>query len=164
MIHVSKHVEFDTAHRVRSHSGVCRHLHGHRYRVTITVGAHVIPGSGMVQDFGILGHVLRAKIHSVLDHRTVLAADDPLGDVIERADPEERVVRLTRSGALGPEGAPPTAENLAMFCLEQIGVDGRIDLASVVSIEVRETPTSSAILYVSGPNAGPAAITIRTPS
>ena len=45
MLTVSKTVSFDAAHLLTGHAGQCRNLHGHTYRVTVTLrGAPPLPG------------------------------------------------------------------------------------------------------------------------
>ena len=50
--------EFDSAHFLKDYDGRCANIHGHRWRVTVEVGAEEVlsegPYRGMVVDFGKL--------------------------------------------------------------------------------------------------------------
>ena len=53
---ITRRLEFDAGHRIPNHQSQCRHLHGHRYALEITLGGGVIdaagrPDDGMVMDF-----------------------------------------------------------------------------------------------------------------
>ena len=53
---ITRRLEFDAGHRIPNHGSQCRHLHGHRYALEVTVGGPVVatPGAadeGMVIDF-----------------------------------------------------------------------------------------------------------------
>jgi len=58
---------FSGAHRLRNYKGKCENLHGHNWKVDVTVGGE-IDGSGMVIDFGILKEILE-QVLSKLDHK-----------------------------------------------------------------------------------------------
>lgn len=69
-ISVTKFFTFDAAHRIPNHKGACSNLHGHTYKVEITItGQRYISGSpeGMVIDFGDIKKVVGPLI-SQLDH------------------------------------------------------------------------------------------------
>ncbi len=59
---------FSAAHRLREYEGNCERLHGHNWKVEVTVESHTLDPQGMALDFrvmkGALGEVLAA-----LDHR-----------------------------------------------------------------------------------------------
>jgi 6-pyruvoyltetrahydropterin/6-carboxytetrahydropterin synthase len=53
---ISRRLEFDSGHRIPNHESQCRHLHGHRYALEVTLTGNIIvaPGDaqhGMVMDF-----------------------------------------------------------------------------------------------------------------
>lgn len=136
----SKEVEFDTAHRVPDHASKCRHLHGHRYRLRVTITGDLVATAGaadrgMVIDFGVIKHLATERVHDVLDHRTVLADFDDLAPVLTAARPDD-VVLLPFI---------PTAENLAAWVWDELDApirhrtNGRCRLELV---ELWETPTS----------------------
>jgi len=57
---------FSAAHFLRGQNGRCENMHGHNYRVEVTVGANRLTPPGMVVDF----IELRSAVDSILpDHR-----------------------------------------------------------------------------------------------
>lgn len=87
-IHITRHVEFDAGHRVPDHASKCRHPHGHRYRLDLTVSGEVHnergnPEDGMVADFGVLAEVLDL-VAEEYDHAFMVAEyDEELRDFIK---------------------------------------------------------------------------------
>jgi 6-pyruvoyltetrahydropterin/6-carboxytetrahydropterin synthase len=75
---VTRSFEFDAAHRVLGHEGKCRHLHGHRYRVEVTVRASELNTLGMVVDFSRVKSALQPWIDDRWDHNVILNENDPL--------------------------------------------------------------------------------------
>ena len=51
MITVTKTVKFDAAHVLTNHQGLCKNLHGHTYRVDVSVTQAEDDASDMVIDF-----------------------------------------------------------------------------------------------------------------
>jgi 6-pyruvoyltetrahydropterin/6-carboxytetrahydropterin synthase len=68
-LRVRRSFPFETAHRLPRHPGKCRDLHGHSYRLVVTVDRPVDPDSGMAIDFGDLKEVVGREVVSALDHR-----------------------------------------------------------------------------------------------
>lgn len=60
--------EFEAAHRLPRHAGKCRELHGHSYRLVVTVERPVDLESGMAIDFADLKDVVDREVVSRLDH------------------------------------------------------------------------------------------------
>lgn len=74
-ISVTKIFKFDAAHFLPEHSGKCADLHGHTYRLEVTVarkdGGLVAEGSsaGMVIDFSDLKAIVQREIIEKVDHK-----------------------------------------------------------------------------------------------
>ena len=66
-MHVCKSFTFDAAHYLPAHTGKCRNLHGHTYRLEIEISGDDLPG-GMVMDFGDLKQIVGPLVDT-LDHR-----------------------------------------------------------------------------------------------
>jgi 6-pyruvoyltetrahydropterin/6-carboxytetrahydropterin synthase len=64
---VSKVFTFDSAHQLTDYHGECENLHGHTFRLTVTVENRV-QKDGMAFDFVLLKNVVREKIIARLDH------------------------------------------------------------------------------------------------
>lgn len=65
---VTKSFSFDAAHRLDQYEGKCKFLHGHTYRLEITVSGR--PNEiGMVIDFADLKAIFKSEIEAKMDHR-----------------------------------------------------------------------------------------------
>ncbi|MFZ5803568.1 MAG: 6-pyruvoyl trahydropterin synthase family protein [Acidobacteriota bacterium] len=105
---VAKQFNFDAGHRLVSHPELCRHPHGHTYRLEVRLEACSLDANGMVCDYKALSRLVRSVL-APLDHAMILWREDPLREVLEKAG--ERVVAL---------GAEPTAEVLAQHIYFEI--------------------------------------------
>jgi 6-pyruvoyltetrahydropterin/6-carboxytetrahydropterin synthase len=70
---LTKIFRFEAAHHLPGHQGKCARLHGHSYRLEITLRGPIkdIPGEsdhGMVMDFEVLSHIVRTFVIERLDH------------------------------------------------------------------------------------------------
>jgi 6-pyruvoyltetrahydropterin/6-carboxytetrahydropterin synthase len=65
---VTRTFTFDAAHRLPWHSGKCRNLHGHTYRLEVTV-AGPLNEDGIVVDFADLAFVVRTEVVQRYDHQ-----------------------------------------------------------------------------------------------
>lgn len=71
---ITKIFTFDSAHTLRYHDGKCRNLHGHTYKLEVTIegvpqtvdGSN--PQSGMILDFGTLKQIVKEEVLDELDH------------------------------------------------------------------------------------------------
>jgi 6-pyruvoyltetrahydropterin/6-carboxytetrahydropterin synthase len=61
---------FSAAHFLQSYHGKCEKLHGHNYRVRVTVEGTRLDEGGMLVDFGVLKGAL-GKITAELDHSSL---------------------------------------------------------------------------------------------
>lgn len=93
-------------HKVSSHNGLCKNLHGHRYTALVTIAGE-IPGSGMIEDFGLVKAKLSVLIDS-LDHGFMVWSEDPDCDKL-----------LAIGGKILIMPFIPTAENIARHLLDQ---------------------------------------------
>ena len=63
MIRLTKEFSFEMAHTLAGYDGPCREIHGHSYRLFVTVRGVPVrdpqsPKYGMVMDFGDLKHIV----------------------------------------------------------------------------------------------------------
>ncbi len=80
---VRRSFDFDSAHRLPHHPGKCRELHGHAYRLVVTVDRPVDPSTGLAVDFSDLKAVVKREVVEVLDHRYVNdLIDNPTAEVM----------------------------------------------------------------------------------
>lgn len=68
MFEVSVEANFAAAHQLRNYKGKCENLHGHNYKVRVTVGGPQLNSTGLVADFGEVKGLLR-EISERLDHQ-----------------------------------------------------------------------------------------------
>jgi 6-pyruvoyltetrahydropterin/6-carboxytetrahydropterin synthase len=59
---------FAAAHNLRNYKGKCENLHGHNYKVRVTLAGPELDASGLLYDFVHLKQVIQNVIRS-LDHR-----------------------------------------------------------------------------------------------
>ena len=68
---VKRIFDFEAAHRLPEHPGKCRELHGHSYRLVVTVDRPVDPRTGLAIDFSDLKGIVRREAVDLLDHSYV---------------------------------------------------------------------------------------------
>lgn len=106
---ITRRLEFDAGHRIPHHAGQCRHLHGHRYAIEITLSGEIIraagaAGEGMVMDFSDVKHIAKRMLVDHWDHAFLVhAADRVVADFLASLPGHKTVVLPV----------VPTAENLA---------------------------------------------------
>lgn len=65
---VTKSFTFDAAHALTNYHGACERMHGHTYRLDVTVDGPLDQKTGMVVDFLLLKTVVHECVLSKLDH------------------------------------------------------------------------------------------------
>ena len=128
---VCKQFSFDASHQLVGHFGKCANLHGHTYKVEVSLTGHIHESGsseGMVVDFY---HVKKyaGEIIDRLDHAFLMRGDEPALDVVTT----KRVYFGFRT----------TAENMSKFLAWALGVLLR-PYARVDFIRLWETPTGYA--------------------
>src|SRR3984893_10492522 len=68
MYEISVDETFAAAHHFRGYKGKCEHLHGHNYKVRVTVAGRELDAVGLLYDFVHLKQVIQGVIRS-LDHQ-----------------------------------------------------------------------------------------------
>lgn len=106
---ITRRLEFDAGHRIPDHQSQCRHLHGHRYALEITLEGAVIetagrPDTGMVMDFSEVKRIAMQHVVEAWDHAFLVYRGDKQVAAFLAAMPGHKTVVLDRV---------PTAENLA---------------------------------------------------
>ncbi|MBQ1221826.1 MAG: 6-carboxytetrahydropterin synthase [Alistipes sp.] len=89
LIRLTKEFSFEAAHALGGYDGPCREIHGHSYRLFVTIKGEpstdpMNPKQGMVMDFGVLKKIVNEEIISRFDHALVLrsTADEGLRRVL----------------------------------------------------------------------------------
>lgn len=106
---ITRRLEFDAGHRIPDHASQCRHLHGHRYAIEITLSGEIIqaegsPVHGMVMDFADVKRIANERVVQQWDHAFLAWRGDAVVLEMLAAIPDHRTVVLD---------CVPTAENLA---------------------------------------------------
>jgi len=78
-IRVTKEFSFEMAHALWNYDGPCRNVHGHSYRLFVTLIGEPIKDPdhtklGMVVDFGDLKNIVNREIVDKFDHNVVVSA------------------------------------------------------------------------------------------
>ena len=108
MIRITKEFKFEMAHALHGYDGLCKNIHGHSYRLSVTIKGSVKNEKGhvkdgMVMDFGILKEIVKPDIVDKYDHSLVLNANSPHANIDLSAF--DKVFYLPYQ---------PTSENLVM--------------------------------------------------
>tara|TARA_R110001583_G_scaffold10935_2_gene50496 strand:- start:1300 stop:1752 length:453 start_codon:yes stop_codon:yes gene_type:complete len=81
-IRITKQFDFETGHALYGYDGKCKNVHGHSYKLSVTVIGTPISDSnnvkyGMVIDFGDLKKIVSSEIVNKFDHATVFNKNTP---------------------------------------------------------------------------------------
>ena len=81
-IRITKKFSFETGHALYGYDGKCRNVHGHSYKLSVTVIGTPIADTnnvkyGMVIDFTDLKKIVKEEIVDVFDHATVFNKNTP---------------------------------------------------------------------------------------
>lgn len=133
MITVTKTVKFDAAHVLTNHQGLCKNLHGHTYRVDISVSQREGEDSDMVIDFKDLKSIAEAVICDRFDHAFIYNTTSP---------GECEIAAVVEKNSMRTVAIPfrSTAENLAKYFFELLIAH----IPNIASVKVWETAMSSA--------------------
>jgi 6-pyruvoyltetrahydropterin/6-carboxytetrahydropterin synthase len=106
---ITRRLEFDAGHRIPDHASQCRHLHGHRYAIEVTLSGEIIkadgmPVNGMVMDFADVKHIANERVVACWDHAFLVYRGDRQVLEFLQSMPAHKTVVLD---------VVPTAENLA---------------------------------------------------
>ncbi len=128
---LTKTFTFDMAHRLSFHKGKCWNLHGHTYKLEVTVGGDA-DENGMVIDFNDMKNICMEKVVDVLDHSTVIYEKDEL--MMNNFPMQLQHVIMPYE---------PTAENLCLWISDRLEEGG----LKIKQVAVWETASSKA-LYI----------------
>lgn len=109
---ITKIFKFDAAHNLIQYHGKCEKLHGHTYRLEVTVEGG-LNEDRMVIDFLLLKKIVQERVLDILDHAYI-------NDYIDQ----------------------PTAENIAIWIWKKLERDLNKDDHHLCKIKVYETETS----------------------
>ncbi|MCR5860668.1 6-carboxytetrahydropterin synthase [Flavobacterium sp. J372] len=144
-IRITKQFTFETGHALYGYDGKCKNVHGHSYKLSVTViGTPIMDTEnvkyGMVIDFGDLKKIVRREIVDVFDHATVFNKNTPHVELAaELSDRGHHVILVDYQ---------PTSENMVIDFAAKIKhhLPANIQL---YSLRLQETETSYAEWYQS---------------
>jgi 6-pyruvoyltetrahydropterin/6-carboxytetrahydropterin synthase len=117
MYKLSVRSEFSAAHKLTGYEGQCKNLHGHNWKVKVSIFCDVTDDIGLTIDFGIvkkdLNEIMDSLDHTYLNELTVF------------------------------EGRNPTSENIAKFIFDEFKKKLDKQNAKVAKVEVWESDKTS---------------------
>lgn len=142
-IRITKIFSFETGHALYGYDGKCRNVHGHSYKLYVTViGSPITDNShvkyGMVIDFSDLKKIVQEEIVDVFDHATVFNKNTPHVELAKELSDRGHSVLLV--------DYQPTSEMLVIDFSEKIRrrLPNNIKLHS---LRLQETDSSYAEWY-----------------
>lgn len=69
MIQLSKEFHFHAAHFLKDHPGKCKNIHGHTYKLVVTLKGNILNEIGMLLDFGFIKKIVKERIIKRVDHK-----------------------------------------------------------------------------------------------
>jgi len=120
MFEVTVEQTFAAGHALRNYRGACENVHGHNYRVRVTVEGEQLDGTGLLVDFLEINQLISGAV-AYLDHRFI--NDLPPFDEIN-----------------------PSAENMARYFYDRLsgGLKNEVPVR-ISEVRVWETDTTSAV-------------------
>jgi 6-pyruvoyltetrahydropterin/6-carboxytetrahydropterin synthase len=138
-VRITKEFTFEAAHALKGYDGPCRNIHGHSYKLSVTIIGEPVsvldsPKTGMVMDFSELKKTIRKSLIDLFDHSLILGSGYPENVIKMPGEEASNVVFVDYQ---------PTSENLLIDFAARI----RNLLPSGVrlySLKLRETGSSYA--------------------
>lgn len=144
-IRITKQFTFETAHALYGYDGKCKNIHGHSYKLDVTViGAPIEDINhvkcGMVIDFGDLKNIVKSEVVDVWDHAIILNQNTPH---IELAD-----YLIEKGNHVVLVNYQPTSEKMIEDFAQRIS-SKLPDNLKLHSLKLRETETAFAEWFAS---------------
>ncbi len=115
-IRVTKQFGFEMSHALSNYDGLCRNIHGHSYKLQVTLLGEPLhepgnPKDGMVFDFSQLKKLIKKEIVDPFDHSLMINNADAHEKLVDLGEMYERhhVVNFQ-----------PTTENLVIYIAEKL--------------------------------------------
>ena len=145
LVRITKQFSFETGHALFGYDGKCKNVHGHSYKLAVTVIGEPISDRqdvklGMVIDFGDLKKIVKQEIVDRFDHATVFNGKTPHVELARELKTRGHDVILV--------DYQPTSENMIMDFAERI--KKRLpEHIQLFSLRLQETETSYAEWFAS---------------
>jgi 6-pyruvoyltetrahydropterin/6-carboxytetrahydropterin synthase len=136
-VRITKEFVFDMAHALYKYDGLCKNIHGHTYKLQVTLQGEINTDenstkNGMVIDFGELKNIVKPEIVDKFDHALVVNVAHDMKADISHYQEADKFIELPFQ---------PTAENLVVY-FASIIQNKLPQHVRVFSIRLYETPTS----------------------
>ncbi len=138
VIRLTQEFSFEMAHALDNYDGPCRNIHGHSYKLSVTVKGQPIDdasdnNNGMVVDFGVIKKVADEHIVSKYDHALVLNNASDLSKILKNRAKEKIIWKDYQ----------PTCENMLLEFMKII--KGNLPENLILhSVRLKEAPGSYA--------------------
>jgi len=144
-IRITKQFSFETGHALYGYDGKCKNVHGHSYKLSVTViGTPISDTShvkqGMVIDFGDLKKIVNSEIVDKFDHATVFNKNTPHVELAKELETRGHNVLLVNY--------QPTSEEMVIDFAKKIKARLPKDI-ELHSLKLQETETSFAEWFAS---------------
>ena len=141
-IRITKEFDFEMAHALLGYDGLCKNIHGHSYKLSVTIIGNPSEDEkssklGMVLDFRSLKKTIKNCIINEFDHALILNKNHPKELLSELKDNFEKIIVADYQ---------PTSENIIIDFANRIkkNLPENIEL---FSLKLHETATSFAEWY-----------------
>lgn len=144
-IRITKQFSFETGHALYGYDGKCKNVHGHSYKLSVTVIGEPISDAsnvkfGMVIDFSDLKKIVKEEIVDQFDHATVFNKNTPHVDLAAELKNRGHHVILV--------DYQPTSENMVIDFAQKI--KNRLpQTIELHSLKLQETESSFAEWFAS---------------
>lgn len=145
LIRITKQFNFETGHALYGYDGLCKNVHGHSYKLSVTVIGTPIQDSdhvkfGMVIDFKDLKKIVKEEIVDRFDHATVFNKNTPHVTLAKTLEQSGHKVILV--------DYQPTSEEMIVDFSEKIKLRLPANI-QLHSLKLQETETSFAEWHAS---------------
>ena len=144
-IRITKQFSFETGHALYGYDGKCKNVHGHSYKLSVTVIGKPISDNtnvkfGMVIDFTDLKKIVKEEIVDAFDHATVFNKNTPHIELARELESRGHHIILVNY--------QPTSENMVIDFSQKI--KNRLPSSiKLHSLKLQETETSFAEWFAS---------------
>ena len=144
-IRITKQFTFETGHALYGYDGKCKNVHGHSYKLSVTViGSPISEVNnvkyGMVIDFTDLKKIVKEEVVDQFDHATVFNQNTPHIELAKELQSRDHHVILV--------DYQPTSENMVVDFAIRISKRLPSNIA-LFSLKLQETESSFAEWFAS---------------
>lgn len=117
-VRITKEFKFEAGHALFGHDGLCKNVHGHSYKLSVTLIGRPIEDTsnvkfGMVMDFSDLKTIVNELVVKPFDHATILNINSPHLELANNMEQwGHKIVRVSYQ---------PTSEKMVIDFAEKIG-------------------------------------------